>query len=468
MNNTPEMNNEEHNRGTRSDNQSVTKNNSSCLVISEVSAQSDGDPEVIPLTQLSGLPVEKFDFDLLPSSLQPWAKDLQHRLQCPADYVGVSIMIGLATSVGNKITVQPKANDHTWLVVPNQWGLLIGQPSSMKSPAMDSALKHIHKMQEVLMSQNKSYRMMVKDTTVEQLQIIQSKNSAGILYVQDEISSLFRKFEQPSNNDRQYLLEAFNGNSSYSVDRISRASVFIEKNTLSLLGTIQPDVLQSIFLSNASSNDGFMQRLQLAVWPDPIQQEYVDELPNEEADRTAWAVFTTLYQLEERTLCFSSDAQKVFTDWYKQSINIINELSAEEDQSSLVNHLTKYRKMVPALALLIELAEDHQATEIMEGSIARAVIWANYLITHAKRIYGIQDKAAIIAENIVNKREKLNATFSPSEIAQNNWSRLNSTEEVRLGIELLVKHNYLIKLDSTTGKKGGRPSERYRWNHQLQ
>jgi hypothetical protein len=33
------------------------------LVISEVSAQSDGDPEVIPLTQLSGLPVEKFDFD---------------------------------------------------------------------------------------------------------------------------------------------------------------------------------------------------------------------------------------------------------------------------------------------------------------------------------------------------------------------------------------------------------------------
>ncbi|MBO1928426.1 DUF3987 domain-containing protein [Thiomicrorhabdus sp. 6S2-11] len=474
MNNTPEMNNEEHNRGTtESGKSSVPKNDSSCMVISGASAQSGGDPEMIPLSQLSGLPVDRFDLDLLPSSLQPWATDLQHRLQCPADYIGVGIMIGLATSVGNKVMVQPKANDHSWKVVPNLWGLLIGQPSSMKSPAMDSALKHINKMEEVFRTTRpvppvigyRPPRLMVRDTTIEKLQIIQGNNPTGILYVQDEISALFRKFEQPSNNDRQYLLEAFNGNSSYSVDRVSRNSVFIEKNTLSLLGTIQPDVLQSIFLSNASSNDGFMQRLQLAVWPDPIQQEYVDELPNEEADRTAWAVFTTLYQLEERTLCFSSDAQKVFTDWYKQSIN---ELSAEENQSSLENHLTKYRKMVPALALLIELAEDPQATEIMEDSITKAVMWANYLITHAKRIYGIQDKAAINAENIVNKREKLNSTFSPSEIAQNNWSGLNSTEEVKLGIELLVKHNYLIKLDSTIGKKGGRPSERYRWNHHLQ
>jgi hypothetical protein len=46
-----------------------------------------------------------------------------------------------------------------------------------------------------------------------------------------------------------------------------------------LIGTIQPDVLQDIFMSKGSSNDGFMQRLQLAVWPDPMKQEYIDEPP---------------------------------------------------------------------------------------------------------------------------------------------------------------------------------------------
>ena len=120
--------------------------------------------------------------------------------------------------------------------------------------------------------------------------------------------------------------------------------------------------------------------------------------------------------------------------------------------------------MVPALALLIELAEDPCATEIMEQSIIKAIRWANYLVTHAKRIYGIQDKPTIIAQQILDKREQLNKSFSPSEVTQNNWSGLKTTKDVRLGLEVLIKHNYLIKLDSQISSKGGRPSERYRWN----
>lgn len=441
-----------------------------------LSAQVTSDPEVAPLPELAALPVEEFDFTLLPSSLQPWGKDIQHRLQCPADYVGVAILISLATAVGNKVKIQPKAKDDSWTVVPNLWGLLIGYPSSMKSPAMDSALRHIGKMEEVLRdvevktSKGTSFpkRIMVRDTTIEQLQVIQSDNPAGILYVQDEISALFRKFDQPSNNDRQYLLEAFNGNSSYSVDRVSRDRVFIEKNTLSLIGTIQPDVLQDIFMSKGSSNDGFMQRLQLAVWPDPVKQKYIDEPPNKDADFIAWTIFTGLYDLGDKVLCFCPKAQEVFTNWFKDSIKIIDELNKGEAQHNLVNHITKYRKMVPAVALLIELAESPDANEVVEESIVKAIRWANYLITHAKRIYGIQDKDTLIAQSIIEKRDKLvKQSFSPSEIVQKNWSGLNNTEDVKRGISVLVKNNYLIKLVGSTSKSGGRPSDRYRWNSQL-
>ena len=442
----------------------------------DLSTRLTSDPKIIPLPQLAGLPVEKFDFTLLPSTLQQWGEDIQHRLQCPADYVGVAILISLAAAVGNKVMIQPKAKDHSWTVVPNLWGLLIGSPSSMKSPAMDSALKHISKMEgilqevEIVTSKGISFskRIMVRDTTIEQLQVIQSQNPTGILYVQDEISALFRKFDQPNNKDRPYLLEAFNGNSSYSVDRVSRDRVFIKKNTLSLIGTIQPDVLQDIFMSKGSSNDGFMQRLQLAVWPDPVKQEYIDEPPNKDVDSIAWAIFTELYDLEDKILCFCPKAQEVFTNWFKDSIRIIDELNKGEAQHNLVNHITKYRKMVPAIALLIELAEDPDANEVVDESIVKAIRWANYLITHAKRIYSIQDKEMLIAQSIIEKRDKLvKQSFSPSEIVQKSWSGLNNTEDVKRGISVLVKNNYLIKLISSTSKNGGRPSDRYRWNSQL-
>ena len=216
------------------------------------------------------------------------------------------------------------------------------------------------------------------------------------------------------------------------------------------------------------SNDGFMQRLQLAVWPDPVKQEYIDEPPNKDVDSIAWAFFTELYDLEDKILCFCPKAQEVFTNWFKDSIRIIDELNKGEAQHNLVNHITKYRKMVPAIALLIELAEDPDANEVVDESIVKAIRWANYLITHAKRIYSIQDKEMLIAQSIIEKRDKLvKQSFSPSEIVQKSWSGLNNTEDVKRGISVLVKNNYLIKLISSTSKNGGRPSDRYRWNSQL-
>ena len=430
------------------------------------------DPSIIPLTKVDGLPVEIFSFDLLPSSLEDFARDIQHRLQCPADYVGVSLMIGLATIVGNQVMIQPKANDHKWKVVHNLWGLLIGEPSSMKTPAMNESLEIITKMDEKLRDVVcgpgvYTHRLVVRDSTLEQVQVIQSKNPSGILLIQDEIAALFKKFNQPSGGYRQYLLEAFNGSSPYSVDRIAKnRSLFIEKSTLSLIGTIQPDVLKSMSICNGTSSDGFIQRLQLAVWPDPQPQEYVDVAPDVDAARKAYELFSGLYTTDERTLRFHDDAQPIFEGWFKRSMTITGELSIE-GQHDLASHITKYGKLVPALSLLVELGENPHATCVTLESLSKAIDWVNYLVTHAKRIYGVQDAAALIAQNILDKKDRLNSTFTASEIVQNNWKGLNKTQEVRLGIALLAKHNYLIKIIGVVGSQGGRPSERYRWNDAL-
>src|SRR6266576_1511947 len=67
------------------------------------------------------LPVDAFDYSLLPQKLRPWGADVAERMQCPPDYVAVSVMAALGSVIGCKIAIKPKIEDD-WQVVPNQWG----------------------------------------------------------------------------------------------------------------------------------------------------------------------------------------------------------------------------------------------------------------------------------------------------------------------------------------------------------
>src|SRR5262245_55691417 len=88
-------------------------------------------PEPVPLP--TGLPsVSAFDFALLPDTLRPWAHDICERVQCPPDFVGVTLMAVLGSVIGRKVSIRPQA--HTdWTEFPNQWALVIGRPGVLKS-----------------------------------------------------------------------------------------------------------------------------------------------------------------------------------------------------------------------------------------------------------------------------------------------------------------------------------------------
>jgi putative DNA primase/helicase len=91
------------------------------------------------------LPVEPFNFALLPDSLRPWALDICERIQCPPDFVGVGIMVSLATVLGRKIGIRPQARTD-WTVTPNLWGLVVGRPGVLKSPALDATLAPLNRL----------------------------------------------------------------------------------------------------------------------------------------------------------------------------------------------------------------------------------------------------------------------------------------------------------------------------------
>lgn len=68
---------------------------------------------------------------------------------------------------------------------------------------------------------------------------------------------------------RGFMMTGWGGLDSYTFDRIGRGTIHVASVNISLIGTIQPTRLVSYMRKSLQhSDDGFVQRLQLAVWPD--------------------------------------------------------------------------------------------------------------------------------------------------------------------------------------------------------
>jgi len=86
-------------------------------------------------------PVPDLDLKLLPESIQDWVADIAYRQGCPVEFPVATALVMMGAVLGTKIAVCPKRNDTEWRVIPNQWGGIVGAPSTMKSPAMHEARK---------------------------------------------------------------------------------------------------------------------------------------------------------------------------------------------------------------------------------------------------------------------------------------------------------------------------------------
>ena len=66
------------------------------------------DPVLLPT---SLLPVETFDYSMLPEDARLRVRDVAERMQCPPDYVAVTVMAALAVVLGRKVALRPKVED---------------------------------------------------------------------------------------------------------------------------------------------------------------------------------------------------------------------------------------------------------------------------------------------------------------------------------------------------------------------
>ncbi|MES2252458.1 MAG: DUF3987 domain-containing protein [Pseudomonadota bacterium] len=472
-------------------------------------------PDPLPIkTEL--LPVEPFDVSLLPKPLQNWVIDIAHRMQCPIDQVAISVVAVVSSIIGSRCGIKPKQND-PWLVVPNLWGIIIGKPSTLKSPALAEALKPLNNLEAKARAkydeQLKNYSMeselskitqtvfkkqiekklaqtqgaiseeekqtyksleqtdkpickryKTNDATVEKMTELLSENPGGLLLFRDELMGLFSNWDKAGHeSDRTFYLESWNGFGSHTTDRIGRGTTHCNNMCVSILGGTQPSKLLG-YLHKATrsiDNDGLLQRFQLFVYPDEIRQwKLVDEAPNKPArDRVFYLVeaistldFTSLGARTEESdtipyFHFSEEAQTVFNAWLID-LELKKLRGNDNEEEIIIEHLAKYRKLMPALALIfhiLDLVDSKNRGQVTLESAERAAAWCDYLESHARRIYGLALDKTHATSALSKKIEKrsLKDGFTTREVYRKGWSMLTTTEDVQDACDELIDAGWL-------------------------
>jgi uncharacterized protein DUF3987 len=71
---------------------------------------------------------------LVPEALRAWIIDDAERMPCPPGFIAAAALVALGSIVGARCEMKPMARN-SWLIVPNLWGGIVGDPSAKKSPA---------------------------------------------------------------------------------------------------------------------------------------------------------------------------------------------------------------------------------------------------------------------------------------------------------------------------------------------
>lgn len=281
-------------------------------------------------------PAPAFDAKvLLPGVLADFVLDEADRMPCAPDYIAAALLVSLGSAIGARCALKPKSRDD-WIITPNLFGAVVGDPSTKKTPATSVAIRFLDRLEAIEadhhdealkvhaaeMAAFEAHQAAVKsamkraaagkgdadkmtaavadlsamvppeeptrrrfktsDATVPMLGAMLAKNPAGMLVFRDELVGLLATWDREGNEgDRAFYLEGWNGTGSFSVDRIGRGSTFIKTLCLSVFGGIQPD-LMARYLAGALeglSNDGMVQRFQVVVFPEPVPWSWSDRYP---------------------------------------------------------------------------------------------------------------------------------------------------------------------------------------------
>lgn len=350
---------------------------------------------------------------VLPGIIENFANIQARLIGCDPAGIAMCAISACGAVIRDSIEIKVKRHEK-WAESARLWVMMVGDPSTKKSPMMRIATSAVKAMDaDMLRKYNRDIvdwkeggesgdmpvpeRLRIEDTTMEAAQEVCAASPNGILAIQDELSGWFGGIEKYAGGkggakDRSFWLQAYGGG-TYAVNRISRKSILIDNLSISMIGGIQPDAIRRVL--DGSTDDGLIQRfIPVILRPSSIGMD--EETPDITSD------FDSLIHrlhgmtpprgfMGDRQLVFDDEAMKIRTELERRHHAIVAQM--EGYNRKLSSHVGKYDGMFPRLCIIwhcIENANQAELPEIITAETAQrvATFLHEFILRHAMEFYG--------------------------------------------------------------------------------
>ncbi len=463
------------------------------------------EPPVLPLREV-----------LTPHAAE-WVEATAEGAGAPADYVLLALLSVTGSTIGNARWVSPWKG---WAEPPVIWGMCIGNPSAGKSPAIDAVLAPLRRAERPIREaaqvemdawekrqalaklarqvwekkaaaaigkgqepppapdaldagpQPHIPRLVVSDGTVEKLGVIAQAQPKGCLQFRDELAGLLLGMEvRNGGSDRAFWLEAYGGR-GFTVERMGRAPLTIDRLLLGVLGGIQPDRLSELLLK--CRDDGLLARF-IPVWPHRLPPKQPDRLASDALADEAMARLTAMQMpVSEDGVArpwfvhFDHDAQRLMNDWRTTCADW-----EHGTEGLLLSFIGKLPGMAARLSLVLagiahafDNAPDPQS--ITPAAFGRACHFIEaYALPMARRAYGAMSvpKGEAAGRRLVAViREKGWHSFTARDVRRMQRTGLARMAEINPALTALAEADLIREVTQPAGPGGGRPQRMFTVN----
>jgi len=210
--------------------------------------------------------------------------------QCSRDIVLSAMYAAVGAAVGKRIRIY----DGKYYNYPCLWIVVVAPSGSNKSTPVrqilrplidrDSAnyklykdeMKAYRKAQDDSVEKPIFKQLLISDSTPEARNKALSISTNGILLYRDEIKGFLDDIGRYTRSGEVSQLLSIYDNDNIVINRKSDDTLLIEQPFMSILGTIQPDVLADAFGRDLLMNNGFVQRW-MFVYPDDVPPSMYSE-----------------------------------------------------------------------------------------------------------------------------------------------------------------------------------------------
>jgi len=458
----------------------------------------------------AGVSHKPFPVDALPEPIRQLAVSGAIALGCDPSYIALPALGAAASVIGNARTICLKAS---WSEPCVLWVVIIGDPGSVKSPAIDLALQPVRRLQREALDRYEEelrryemektkheatladwrkkkeasrddppepparpqpQRFIVSDITTEALAEVLGTSPRGVGLFRDELAAFFRSFDAYKGGrgaDCQAYLEMHRAG-YLVVDRKTgqKKTLQVERAAVSIMGSIQPGTFRRT-LHREFFENGLVSRLLLTM-PPRQQKQWTEKSIDAAVLNRYDMLFDGLLALEPQPsdegrflpieVSLTAEAKKLFADFYNDLA--IKQAEADEDVASALAKLEGY---CARLALVIHLVrhEDGDRTlttpdAVDEASLAAAIRLTHWFAAEAERVYAVlrETEEDGVRRRLIELIQRRGGRITANDLRRFSTTYRDSAEAANEALEELARQGSGQWEPVPPGPKGGRPT----------